>query len=185
MRESVTSTHDSKKPTRLKTSGTPGLAPMMVVFVPMDQSSFARWREVSVRDYAADRVIAGYDDEGRSVENAEKQLKVILPDGLKTRGHFLCSISDRQTAQRVGIIWYGETPTREDTIFIYDIHIDEGLRGRGYGKAALMLVEEKAKELGKTKIALQVFGHNDRARRLYEELGYKTTSTMMAKDLDR
>lgn len=155
----------------------------MVVFVQLDGPEFARWRETSVREYAADRVKSGYDDKEHSVENAENQLNSLLPDGPKTKGHYLCSVVDERDNQQVGVIWYGEIPSLKDAIFIYDIRIDEGFRGRGYGKAVLRLVEDRARELGKTRIALQVFAHNERARRLYEELGYKPTSVMMGKDL--
>jgi RimJ/RimL family protein N-acetyltransferase len=155
----------------------------MVVFVQLDGSEFARWRETSVREYAADRVRAGYDDKEHSVENAENQLKSLLPDGPNTSGHYLCSVVDERENKHVGIIWYGEVPTSSDTIFIYDIRIDEGFRERGYGKAVLKLVDDRARELGKKRVALQVFAHNERARKLYEELGYKPTSVMMGKDL--
>ena len=149
----------------------------------MDETSFGRWREVSVREYAADMVRAGYFDKEHSFESAEKQLDLMIPKGLKTAGHFFGLVVDEQTAQRIGVIWYGESPTRADTMFIYDIRIDEGFRGQGKGKAALELVEEKARGLGKKRLALQVFGHNKRAWKLYRELGYTATSVMMAKDL--
>jgi ribosomal protein S18 acetylase RimI-like enzyme len=71
----------------------------------------------------------------------------------------------------------------KDTLFIYDIVIEEHLRGKGYGRAALLLLEDVARALGKRRISLHVFAHNDRARRLYEELGYRPTNIVMAKEL--
>ncbi len=156
----------------------------MVVFVQLDEPEFAKWRESSVREYAADKVRAGSSDEEHSIGNSEKEYNSILPDGLETNGQYLYSVVDERDNQRVGIIWYGEIRgDRKDIIFIYDILIDERFRGRGYGTATLRLVEERARELGKKRITLHVFAHNERARKLYEELGYRPTNVMMAKDL--
>jgi RimJ/RimL family protein N-acetyltransferase len=59
----------------------------------------------------------------------------------------------------------------------------EEFRGKGYGAASLALLEEKARQLGKTRIALHVFGHNLRAQKLYQSAGYVTTNISMAKNL--
>jgi RimJ/RimL family protein N-acetyltransferase len=155
----------------------------MVVFFQLNEPEYAKWRESAIREHAADLVRAGYGEEERSTENSEKELSSILLDGLKTSGQYICSVVDERDSQQVGVIWYGEFPRRKDTIFIYDIRIDERFRGRGYGAAALRLVEDRARELDKKRIALHVFGHNQRARKLYEELGYKPTSISMAKNL--
>jgi RimJ/RimL family protein N-acetyltransferase len=156
----------------------------MVVFVQLNESEFAKWRESSVREYAADKVRAGNFDEEHSIEDSEKEHSSFLPDGLKTNGQYLYSVVDERDGRRVGTIWYGEIrDIRKDTIYIYDIHVDEWFRGRGYGTAALRLVEDRARELGKKRIALHVFAHNERARKLYEELGYRPTNITMAKNL--
>lgn len=149
----------------------------------MNGPESAKWRESSVREVAADIVRAGNGDEEHSIENAEKQVSSFLPGGPKTNGQYLCSVVDERDDQRVGVVWYGEFPPRKDTVYIYDIHIDERFRGRRYGTAALRFVEGRARELGKKRIALHVFGHNERARKLYEELGYKPTNISMAKNL--
>ena len=44
----------------------------------------------------------------------------------------------------------------KNTLFIYDIVIEEHRRGKGYGKAALLLLEDRARALGKRRIALHV-----------------------------
>jgi RimJ/RimL family protein N-acetyltransferase len=156
----------------------------MVVFVEMTGPEFANWRESSVREYAADKVRAGNYDEEKALESSEKEFSSLLPEGLKTKGHYLYSVVDDRSDERVGIIWYGELRGgTKDTIWIYDIHIHEHFRGQGYGTAALRLLEDKARGLGKKKLGLQVFAHNERARKLYAELGYVPTSIAMTKDL--
>ncbi|HSO28244.1 MAG TPA: GNAT family N-acetyltransferase, partial [Anaerolineales bacterium] len=69
------------------------------------------------------------------------------------------------------------------TAFIYDFVIDEAYRRRGYGRLALLALEDKAREMGIDQIALHVFGHNHAARALYESVGYQVTNLQMAKAL--
>jgi ribosomal protein S18 acetylase RimI-like enzyme len=43
--------------------------------------------------------------------------------------------------------------------------------------------EDEARRLGVDTIRLHVFGHNTRARPLYDKLGYEPTNIMMSKTL--
>jgi len=156
----------------------------MVVFVGMTESEFAEWKESAVVGYAADKVRAGNDAEDGAIERSRKEFDSLLPDGPKTKGHHLFSVVDEKTRQKVGIIWYADPLAgRTNALWIYDIEIAPTLRGKGYGTAAMKLVEEKARELGKTRIGLHVFAHNPHALELYEKLGYKATNISMSKDL--
>jgi hypothetical protein len=57
-------------------------------------------------------------------------------------------------------------------------------RARGISPEATMLAaEELAREAGLRHIALNVFGWNSRAERLYHSLGYVTGWTQMSKPL--
>ena len=50
--------------------------------------------------------------------------------------------------------------------------VAKGHRGLGYGTALLAAAESWARASGIRKIELHVFPHNERARLLYERLGY-------------
>jgi ribosomal protein S18 acetylase RimI-like enzyme len=63
------------------------------------------------------------------------------------------------------------------------VRIDEKSRGKGYGKQIMLLLEEKARELGLKSLALHVFGSNQVARGLYEKLGYEVSSLNVTKPL--
>ncbi len=67
------------------------------------------------------------------------------------------------------------------SLFIWDIVIDPGRRGRGYGRAAMEALEPLARSLGYDTIRLHVFGHNEVARSLYSAVGYTETDVQMAK----
>jgi RimJ/RimL family protein N-acetyltransferase len=156
----------------------------MVRFVEVSDAEFRQWEEASIADYARERVKAGNDD--ASSDRPREEFRSLLPQGRFTKNNYIYSIIDeKDNDRRVGMIWYAvESPElSKDTLFIYDIVIEEHLRGKGYGKASLLLLEDRARALQKRKIALHVFAHNARARRLYENLGYKPTNIMMSKDL--
>ena len=70
-------------------------------------------------------------------------------------------------------------------MFVFDIEILADARGRGLGRGAMLAAERFTLDLGRKTIGLNVFGPNDRARRLYDTLGYQVMSTSMTKHLDR
>ena len=91
-----------------------------------------------------------------------------MPDGPATRGHFLYSVRDDSLPAEVGILWFALRDSGIGlTLWIYDI-IHEQFRRRGYARRTLELVEDKARELGAKRVELHVFGHNERARTLYD-----------------
>ena len=156
----------------------------MVVFREMNETEYTSWRELAVKEYADDLAKAGYDTREHAPESSAKEFDSILSKGPKSEGVHLCVVMDEQSQQRVGTILYTEKGGRRtDAIFIADIRVDEQCRGKGYGAAALRLLEVKARELGKNRIGLHVFAHNARAKKLYEKLGYSPVGIMMAKDL--
>jgi ribosomal protein S18 acetylase RimI-like enzyme len=66
---------------------------------------------------------------------------------------------------------------------LYEIEIEERLRGRGFGREAMLAFEQRARELGAEKVTLNVFGGNEVARSLYHSLGYAEESVHMGKRL--
>jgi hypothetical protein len=55
-------------------------------------------------------------------------------------------------------------------------------RRRDKHGAALRALEAAAREAGYASLPLHTFGHVERARRLYEAAGYRTTRLNMRKD---
>ena len=151
----------------------------------IEEADFQAWKRMAVADYFADRIRAG-NDSPDTPDRSRDEFESLLPYGRLTPKNYIYSIVDENDGNRkVGIVWYAVEGRSfpSDTVFLYDIWIEESMRGKGYGRAALLLLEERARELGKRRIALHVFAHNERARRLYDELGYKPTNIMMTKEL--
>jgi ribosomal protein S18 acetylase RimI-like enzyme len=67
--------------------------------------------------------------------------------------------------------------------WVYNIEVDPAFRGRGYGRAAMILAEGEARSRGMTSLGLNVHGQNKVARSLYDSLGYDVTALQMKKPL--
>jgi GNAT superfamily N-acetyltransferase len=67
--------------------------------------------------------------------------------------------------------------------WLFEIVVDESVRGRGYGREALRLAEDEARSRGMTRIDLNVFAGNAVARSLYAGEGYAESSVHMGKPL--
>ncbi len=148
----------------------------------MNQAEYDAFLEQAVPEYAADNVRAGYWAEAEALEKSRKEFETLLPKGLQSENHYLYTLYDAENA--VGLIWMRanmDRPTKSG--FIFDLRIDEKFRGKGYGKQAMLLIEEKARELGLKSIGLHVFAVNTVARNLYESVGYEISSLNMIKQL--
>ena len=155
----------------------------MSKLVPMTQSEFDAFLEHLIPGYAADNVRAGYWSEDEALEKSRKQTESLLPQGLQTKDHYLFTLYDNDTA--VGMIWLrAELDRPVKSGYIFDVEIKEEFRGKGYGKQAMLLIEEKARELDIKRMGLHVFAYNDVAKNLYKRIGYKVSSMNMLKDLE-
>jgi len=148
---------------------------------PMSEADYRSWRERAVAAYAADHVAAGNWTAEESLARSEAEFRQYLPEGLSSPGQYLWTVR-ADDGSGVGILWVG-TQRRPGQAFIYDIEIDDSRRGQGFGKAAMLALEDWARSNGIASIALHVFGHNETARRLYRGLGYVETNVNMQKDL--
>ncbi len=154
----------------------------MPVLRPMTQPEFDAFLARSIPDYAADNVRAGYWAEAEALERSRKEFERFLPQGLQSPDHYLFTLYAEETP--VGVIWMKadfDRPIKNG--FIFQLYVEESQRGKGYGKQAMLLIEEKARELGIGSLGLHVFAVNHVARNLYESLGYEVSSLNMVKTL--
>jgi ribosomal protein S18 acetylase RimI-like enzyme len=155
-----------------------------VRLVPLTEVQFDAYEQAEVQGYAALNVRAGYWAEEDALERAWNEHRALLTEGMQTAGHHFCSVTDAGSGQPVGVVWWSED--RGGSVpraFLYHIIIDEQMRRRGYGSAALVEVEEQARRLGMSLVGLHVAAHNLEAIRVYERLGFKTAGLNMVKPL--
>ncbi|MCS1351496.1 N-acetyltransferase [Mechercharimyces sp. CAU 1602] len=155
----------------------------MINLVRMNEEQFSSFFEETVREYAEEYVKEGRWTPSESIERATKEANELLPKGIQTNGHFLCSLH-HEVVGIIGTLWYAvKTNMDEISAFIYSIQINEEFQGKGYGKQALIALETELAPMNVSSIGLHVFGHNKRAHQLYTKMGYIPTSIKMKKHL--
>lgn len=156
----------------------------MVQLVPMTPEEFEVFLERDIREYAQERVRAGFWSEAEALARSRKEHRALLPDGLKSRYHHLYSIQDSEGGEAVGVLWLKtDFDSSRASGFIFNLEIHEPFRRRGYGRQAMLELENLARSMGLRQLGLHVFAHNQGARALYDGLDYTIASINMLKDL--
>ena len=157
---------------------------MTVVLRPLREDEYAAWRAHSQEGYAGDMERTGGFDREQALAKAQLDFDRILPDGLATPAQHVFAIEDG-SGEAVGHAWLAErdTPDQGRLTFVYDVYVYESHRGHGYGRNAMLALEDEARKLGHDRIELNVFGGNEVARGLYRSLGYEERAVYMGKRL--
>ncbi|MFE6994754.1 GNAT family N-acetyltransferase [Microbacterium sp. NPDC057659] len=158
---------------RVDVAGVP--APAGIRLVPMTDADFETYRAVADEDYAQERFASGSEstiEASRRV--AAEQMAEYLPDGPRTAGQRLWTVRD-EAGEGAGILWVGFD---DHAGFIYDISLDEDRRGQGMGTQTLRAAAAETASAGLAVLALNVFGSNEGARRLYAREGYRETEIL-------
>ncbi|MFI1931806.1 GNAT family N-acetyltransferase [Streptomyces sp. NPDC020330] len=148
----------------------------------MSEEEFAVWRRDAARTYAQDWIDRGVPPEQARLKS-EADHAALLPDGPATGG-----VSFRvlvHGGEVVGHVWVAqrELPPGGPAGFVFDVGVREEHRGRGHGRALMLLAEDITRAWGADRLGLHVFTSNTPALRLYESLGYTTTRYNLAKAL--
>lgn len=134
--------------------------------------------------YANDLEVNAQLSAAEAREKADLDVGELLPGGVPADGQYLLVIEDAESGDPVGRVWFGERARGARTVaWVYALEIDEAMRGRGLGRQAMLLLEDEVRRQGLPLIALNVFGANDRARSLYQSLGYVEDAIWMSKEL--
>ena len=155
----------------------------VIQLVPKTEQEFQTYLKEGTARYAEANVKAGYWKKTEALKKSIEAHNQLLPLGLATPRHHLFTITT-DNKKSVGTIWIAEDHRSKTPIgFIYDLFIKEPYRGKGLATQAMLLLEEKAKQLDLKVLYLRVFAFNTNAKNLYEKLGYQITSMNMAKQL--
>jgi ribosomal protein S18 acetylase RimI-like enzyme len=124
---------------------------------------------------------------GMTVEAAQaeavSQMQTVLPEGTRTDKAIL------RTAEvdgvPVGWVWVmlPGAVGHPEMAWLHNIDVDAEHQGKGYGRAVMRAVEAELEQLGVERLGLNVFGHNTRAIRLYESLGFEVMTQQMSKSV--
>ena len=153
---------------------------------PMPQEAYQAFFEHAATGYAAQNVAGGRWLAEDAADLARAETTRLLPQGLETPGNYVFEIVSDMADSAVGYVWFAEAPRGSIKIaFVAQVTVYPEFQGQGHAKAALALVEQKAKELGLAGMALHVFAYNKGARALYESVGFEVSSLNMIKSFGR
>ena len=71
---------------------------------------------------------------------------------------------------------------RTATVWLHDIYLDEAARGQQIGARLLDAAVEAARDLGSGSMMLSVSPHNERARKIFQQYGFRPTMLEMRLD---
>ncbi|MEO8524071.1 MAG: GNAT family N-acetyltransferase [Caldimonas sp.] len=153
------------------------------VLVPMTEVEYRAFVEAAVPDFAADKIASGEWTEDEALDLARRAFESLLPQGRETGGNHFFTVRDDE-AEAVGVLWIATKERAGQRVaYVYNIGIEPEHRRRGHASRAFLALEEQARALDASGIALHVFGHNPGAQALYAKLGYRPTNINMFKPL--
>ena len=135
----------------------------------MRAPEYARWKALSLADYAQDLIASGQCAPSEAAERAEAEFDAQLTDGLSTAGNELL-VAESADGVSVGVLW--SEAMEAGGIFLADFVVYEEHRRKGYGGAMLAAWTERLRAAGVSCIRLHVFAQNLAAVRLYERAGF-------------
>ena len=126
-------------------------------------------------EYGEAKARAGFWSRDVALDRARAEIASLVgPDPAK-RGHaFFFGVDAR--GHRVGWTWVGPVPGARASPkrrWLFQIVVDEPLRGRGYGRGLLAAVERQVADGGAGELRLNVFRWNTVAIALYTSTGYE------------
>jgi ribosomal protein S18 acetylase RimI-like enzyme len=154
---------------------------MNIVLKKMSEKEFTIYFDDKVERYShvlSENVHEVSNEEPFS--KARKQLNNLLPKGIETTNHHLFNIY--KDDQLIGFVWI-KVEKEKKSAFLYEIFILEKYRGKGFGTIVMKNVEEWLEKEGIYYFKLHVFGSNEGARNLYEELGFEIAGLNMLKTI--
>ncbi|MFC4495054.1 GNAT family N-acetyltransferase [Streptomyces ovatisporus] len=149
---------------------------------PMTDAEFPAWRERGQRKLQpllAERGVPADEVERRAADSFD----ALLPQGAGTPGAALRVLV--HGGEDVGVVWVElERSPREDAdSYVYEVEVDEALRGRGHGRTLMLVAEREAIDAGAGVLGLHVFAYNSTALSLYSSLGYRVVEHHFFKPL--
>lgn len=150
----------------------------------MSSIEYSSYLLVAIPNYANEKM----KGEGLTQEQANiiarDSFESLLPEGLETKNQFFFSVSLGDHVDSLGTVWIGiKGEGNQAGAFIYDLILDSRIRGKGFGKQLMKLIEAEVLKLQLKSISLHVFGHNIVATNLYKKSGFRTANRIMKKEL--
>ena len=128
----------------LQPSGSIG--PVSITIMPMETARLQSWIASSKSEYLDDLVRAGEPAEQASA-SVEQTFARYFPEGTPGHNHLVYDVV--ADGKPVGYLWIGpHAPGQISAWWVWDIAIDADQRGKGFGREAMLLAEDRVREHG-------------------------------------
>ncbi|MFE4519830.1 GNAT family N-acetyltransferase [Kitasatospora sp. NPDC056783] len=155
---------------------------------PFDPADLDDWLARSAASFRRSLVESGLTEEQARARTGGDDPPNPVPQGVETPGVVLRRLYDADgTEGPYGSIWVQlrlrDLPDGEPLAWVMGVEVTPAHRGRGHGRALMLLAERECLAAGVRHLGLNVFTHNATAVRLYESLGYEVTERLYGKRL--
>ena len=160
----------------------------MIQLRPMISAEYPAYCDYFIDDYSREIAENYGHTMDRAIELAEQDLIRSFPNGLETNEHDLLCIEFKSESESklesevVGYLWHSIKVSEKST-FIYDFFIFSNQRNNGYEKLAIKALESQLQAIGIEQIKLRVAYQNQRALKLYQEVGFVISGYNMSKKI--
>ncbi len=156
----------------------------MVVLREMCKEEFPAYCQYFIDDYSQEIAVNYGHPMKLAINLAKKELNRSFPNGLESNEHSLLCIDSKSGVKSdlVGYLWHS-IKVEDNSTFIYDLFVFPEHRGEGIGTDAILELEKQLKMKGINQIKLRVAYHNERALKLYKEVGFIVTGYSMSKSI--
>jgi GNAT superfamily N-acetyltransferase len=120
---------------------------MPVFLRELRDDEFPAWLEAARSFYVSDLERHAQLPRQEAEEKADRDYGMLFPDGKPTDSQHLFTIEDSR-GEPVGRLFFAE---RSTGIWLYEIEIEERLRGRGFGREAMLAFEQRAGSLAQRR----------------------------------
>lgn len=152
----------------------------MIQLRPMTLNEFPAYCDYFIDDYSHEIAKNYGHSMEKAIELAKQDLTECFPNGFETNDHALLCIE--VGAEVVGYLWHSVKNSDKST-FIYDFFVFPDYRNNGYGTLAIAALESQLKPMGIEQIKLRVAYHNQRALKLYQDVGFSISGYNMLKKI--
>jgi ribosomal protein S18 acetylase RimI-like enzyme len=148
----------------------------------MRAEAYPAFFEEAVAFYAAENIAVGRWRAVEALDLSRGETEGMFSQGLETPDQYIFEIFAAVEQEPVGYVWVAAVPNgTAKAAFVVQLKIHPKSQRQGHARAALGFVEQLARQLGLSGMALQVFAPNPAAQALYESVGYKVSSINMIK----
>lgn len=169
-------------------SGPPALPPG-VAARPIGAEEFPGWLADAKEGYLRDLVSSGLAEEQARAKSDADHVN-LLPQGRTPGGRAAPAVGagpDPAGPDPLGSLWLAlrvrDLPDGSPLAWVMVVEVTQAHRGRGYGRALMLLAEQECLGAGVRDLGLNVFSGNEAAIRLYDSLGYRVTNRVYGKAL--